>query len=129
MMKKDFDSWNKIKKHRQDKNDLPLFSEREVWWCALGVNVGSEEDGKGKNYLRPVLILRKFNRSIFYGLPITSKSKEDTFHIPIDSGNIKGSIILSQMRLIDARRLSHRMAKITGNELAEVKKKLKGLFP
>lgn len=107
----------------------PLFTEREVWWCALGINIGSEEDGKGENYLRPVLILRKFNKDVFYGLPITSKPKDDKFHIPINSGEILGSVILSQMRLIDAKRLSHLVCKITGNELKEVKEKLKKLFP
>lgn len=128
-MKKDFDSWNKIKKETNDKGRSPLFSEREIWWCALGINIGSEEDGKGINYLRPVLVLRKFNKNIFYGLPITSKAKDDKFHISISSGEIQGSIILSQMRLIDSKRLSHLASKITDDELKEIKKKLKALFP
>lgn len=128
-MQKDFDNWNKRKKETQNKSVPPLFTECEVWWCALGINIGSEEDGKGENYLRPVLILRKFNKSVFYGLPITSKSKDDKFHISINSGEIIESIILSQMRLIDAKRLSHLVVKITSNELKEVKKKLKELFP
>lgn len=126
---KDFDNWNTKKKETHNTGVPPLFSEREVWWCALGINIGSEEDGKGKNYLRPILILRKFNKNIFYGLPITSNLKNNQFHISINSGDVVGSIILSQMRLIDAKRLSHLMGKITENELKEVKKKLKDLFP
>ena len=128
-MQKDFDAWNNIKEGTHEKGISPLFSEREIWWCFLGVNVGSEEDGKGKDYLRPILIIRKFNKSIFYGLPITSKIKDDQFHISINSGDVKGSIILSQMRLIDAKRLSYIMGKITENESKEIKKKLKNLFP
>ncbi len=127
-MEKNFDNWNIIKKETHAKQLLPLFSEREVWWCQLGVNIGSEEDGKGVNYLRPVLILRKFNKNIFYGLPITSKNKEDIFHASINSGEIQGSVILSQMRLIDAKRLSHLFSKITNKELNEIKKKLKDLI-
>ena len=126
---KDFDDWNKIKKETHNKDVPPLFSEREIWWCALGMNIGSEEDGKGKNYLRPVLILRKFNKSVFYGLPVTSKVKDDQFHVSINSGEIKGSIILSQMRLIDSKRLSHLAGKITDDGLKDIKKKLKNLFP
>ncbi len=129
MSYKNFDAWNRMKKATHNKDVPPLFSEREIWWCALGINIGSEEDGKGENYLRPVLILRKFNKSIFYGLPITSKIKDDEFHLSINSGDIRGSIILSQMRLIDSKRLSHLAGKITGDELKEVKKKLKSLFP
>ncbi len=128
-MQKDFDKWNKIKKETHSKDIPPLFSEREIWWCSLGVNIGSEQDGKGKDYLRPVLVLRKFNKNIFYGLPITSKIKNDQFHISINSRNTKGSIILSQMRLIDSKRLGYIMGKITENESKEVKKKLKDLLP
>lgn len=127
-MEKDFDKWNIRKKETHAKQSVPLFSEREIWWCALGVNIGFEEDGKGLNYLRPVLIVRKFNKNIFYGLPITSKKKEDIFHAIIDSGEVKGSVILSQMKLIDSKRLSHLFSKITDKELNEVKKKLKELI-
>ena len=29
--------------------DNIFFREKEVWWIALGVNIGFEQDGKGKN--------------------------------------------------------------------------------
>ena len=128
-MNKNFDTWNEIKKETHDRKPIPLFSEREVWWYALVVNIGSEEDGKGQNYLRPMLVVRKFNRDIFYGLPITSNKKYNKFHFVMDSGKIQGSIILSQMRLIDAKRLSHILGKITEKELKQIKEKLKDLFP
>ena len=40
------------------------FSEREVWFLKIGVNVGYEQDGNGKEYLRPAIILKKFNEVI-----------------------------------------------------------------
>lgn len=127
-MYKDFDQWNKIKKDINSSQKVPQFTEREIWWCALGVNVGSEEDGKGKDALRPVLVYRKFNKYIFYALPITSKQKENIFHSNIDAGEIKGSVILSQMKLIDAKRLSHLAGKFTQKEFNEIKEKLKRLI-
>jgi mRNA-degrading endonuclease toxin of MazEF toxin-antitoxin module len=72
--------------------------------------------------------MRKFNKNIFYGLPITSKKKDDIFHLIINSGEVQGSVILSQMRLIDSKRLSHLFSKITNKELDLVKKKLKDLI-
>jgi hypothetical protein len=48
---KDYDGWTN-KKKRLDARVLPMdffFLEREVWWAAIGVNIGREEDGK----LRP----------------------------------------------------------------------------
>lgn len=125
---KDFDEWNKIKKNINNINTAPLFSEREIWWCGIGENIGFEQNGKGRDFLRPILIIRKFNKYIFYGLPITSKKKQNNFHSLIVSGKIEGSVILSQMRLIDAKRLSHRVSKIDSHDFVEIIKKLKDLI-
>ncbi len=53
---KRFDERNILKKkiHRQ-KGEV-FVKVREVWFAHLGVNVGNEEDGKGKSFQRPVLI-------------------------------------------------------------------------
>lgn len=42
-MDKDFDNWNGIKKqiHKKDTY-LPLYHERQIRWCRLGVSVGFE---------------------------------------------------------------------------------------
>lgn len=59
-MAKDFDGWNTKKKLAHAINKRPFFHEREIWYCALGVNVGFEQDGKGKDFLRPVIGIKKF---------------------------------------------------------------------
>lgn len=128
-MQRDFQKWHLLKSKIDMDHNAPLFREQEIWWCSLGINIGSEEDGKGKDYLRPILITRKFNKNIFYGLPITSRERDDIFHTPIHTKNVYGSVIMSQMRLIDAKRLSHRMGKITEKDFNAIIKKLKGLFP
>lgn len=43
----------------------PFFREGEVWFCALGVNVGFEQDGRGGSFLRPVIISRNLTMSHF----------------------------------------------------------------
>ncbi|PJF32835.1 MAG: hypothetical protein CUN57_03820, partial [Phototrophicales bacterium] len=65
-MQKDFDNWNVKKKSIHTDDKAPFCHEREVWWCSLGVNVGFEQDGTGKNYDRPVVILRSFNKNVFF---------------------------------------------------------------
>lgn len=47
-MKKDFDEWNAKKKEIHKGGEAPFYNEREIWWCALGANVGFEQDGTGK---------------------------------------------------------------------------------
>ena len=45
---KDFDKWNNSKKLINENNRQVFGYPREVWWCSLGVNVGSEIDGKNE---------------------------------------------------------------------------------
>lgn len=67
-MYKDFDKWNKRKKiiHEYVNETTHEFNQNEVWWCALGLNIGDEEDGKNELYERPVLIVRKFNKRFMW---------------------------------------------------------------
>ncbi len=74
--KKDFDGWIKIKKEIHFKGSIRTIKEGEIWWCKIGENVGKEICGKGKDFLRPVLIVRKLNKYSFIGIPLTSKEHE-----------------------------------------------------
>jgi mRNA interferase MazF len=134
-MKKDFQKWHNKKTQVDDIEKRPFFHEREIWFCYLGANVGFEQDGTGEDFLRPIMIARKFNNEIFWGIPLTkSKNKTNkkaekyyfTFSF-ID--NIKSVAVLSQIRLIDARRLSRHIGVMPNNEFTRLIEKLKALLP
>src|SRR3989344_1315008 len=74
-MEKEYDDWNKLKKSLSTKKSNVFFHEREIWFCSLGKNIGYEEDGKNELFERPILIIRKFNNSIFLAIPLTSSKK------------------------------------------------------
>ncbi|OGG59191.1 hypothetical protein A2765_01200 [Candidatus Kaiserbacteria bacterium RIFCSPHIGHO2_01_FULL_56_24] len=42
-MQKDFDRWNKEKKHLHGDGGRPFYHVREIWWCAVGTNIGFEK--------------------------------------------------------------------------------------
>lgn len=127
-MEKEFDNWNVIKKQLQKVVKAPdfFFHEREKWWCSLGVNIGYEQDGKNENFERPVLILRKFNRDIALVVPLTSAVKENEFHHKLNTG--ESFVILSQIRLVSAKRLLRKIEVIGENEFREITDKIKKLF-
>lgn len=84
----------------------PYYHQREVWWCSLGVNIGFEQDGTGKNFDRPVLIIKGFNKNTFFAVALTGKKRDGKFYYYL--GNIDGrdaSAILSQVRVVDSKRL------------------------
>lgn len=64
-MSKNFQKWHDKKSQIDDIKERPFFHEREVWFCHLGANIGFEQDGKGEDFLRPILVVRKFNNEVF----------------------------------------------------------------
>lgn len=129
-MSKDFKNWHPRKINIEHATLRPGFHEREIWYCALGVNVGFEQDGGGINFLRPIVIVRKFNNEVFWGVPLTTSSKTGPYYFSFCfDGKTQSNAILSQIRLIDAKRLSHRVGTITAGDFIELTKKLKWLIP
>lgn len=119
-MEKDFDSWNKVKQDLDEWSKPPFFNEREIWWCSIGVNVGFEIYGKGETFARPVLIVRKYSRHTFFGLPFTSRRKDHPMHYPIDFNNRKGSLLLDQGKTMDSKRLGRMIGSISEKKLNEI---------
>lgn len=113
-MPKAFDPWNEKKKEVDAKSPSPFFHEREIWFCHLGANVGFEQDGKGELFGRPVIVFRKFNNQVFWGVPLTTSEKKGRFYLPVGLGdNVARTAILSQLRLLDGKRLYQKIGVIT----------------
>ena len=127
-MEKDFASWHNIKQNLQTHHNLPTYNQREIWWCSIGVNLGHEEDGKGKVFSRPVLIIRKFNQHVFIGVPLSTKVKNSKFYYRINFHNREQSIMLTQIRLWDVKRLTSKMGRLSKNQFEEVRIAIKNML-
>lgn len=97
--------------------------------------MGFEQDGSEQEFLRPVVVIRKFNNEIFWAVPLTKSAKELNskvepyyFVFSFISG-IRSLAILSQLRLIDSRRLSRHIGTMSGQDFYSLMKKLKALLP
>jgi mRNA interferase MazF len=130
-MVKDYKEWHDLKSEIENNGQEKKFREREIWWCSLGENIGFEQDGKHEKFERPVLVLRKFNNGMFFGLPLTSKVKEDRFHFGfnIKTKNTAGEVeeqrsfaMLSQMRLFSSKRMIRRIVRINENVFDSIEK-------
>lgn len=127
---KNFEAWNQIKQILDISEQAVLFFKtREIWFMALGENVGQEQNGTGEEFLRPVLVLKKFNKSLFWGVPCTSKKKSGTYYF--DLGEVEkrqNTLILSQMRLLDAKRLKYRLGVVDKITFSNIQKSLKQII-
>lgn len=126
----DFDSWNELKKKIEFSGDIKKFpKEKEVWMCYLGVNIGYEQGGKGSNFFRPVLIIKKFNNNIFWVVPLSTKQKHFDFYLNFtDPHDRKVSAILVQMKLTSIKRLERFLYSIQDEIFYQIKEKLKSLI-
>ena len=127
-MRKDFDSWNTRKKELNETQPN-FYRARDIRWCSLGINIGFEEDGTSEKYRRPVLVIKGFSLNVCLILPLTTSRKENPYHISI--GIIDGreaAVILSQIRLIDTKRLHDRLAILDKEKFNEIRKAIRNLI-
>ena len=78
-----FDEWNEEKKElqsqihhqkslpKEEQKKIVYVNNREIWYAKLGMNLGSESNGK-KNFRRPMLVIKKVG-SMFFVAPMTTK--------------------------------------------------------
>lgn len=130
-----FNKWNEFKKNLQKSERSVYAYPREVWWCSLGINLGSETNGKNENFERPVLVVRVYNKEMMLVIPLTSREKQDKFHfsIPVRSvDSITGIeetknayVKLTQARVISSKRLARKIDTIPEEFFDGVREALK----
>jgi mRNA-degrading endonuclease toxin of MazEF toxin-antitoxin module len=127
-MQKDFDSWNEVKK-KTDTEVSRLYTVREMWWCRLGINVGTEQDGSPDNFVRPVLIIRGLGPNACLVVPLTTSKREHSLRVPIGLvENREARANISQLRVIDTRRLGEKIGFLDKEHFAYIRKTARTLF-
>jgi mRNA interferase MazF len=120
-MEKDFNRWS-LKKQKLDKRIyLP--------WCSVGINIGDEENGKDELFSRPVLIFKKFNENLFWGIPMSTKNKENKYYVQVNFKDNISSIMISHLRLYDVKRLIVRIGTLHKVEYDKVINNIINLLP
>ena len=126
---KDFDGWIEKKKESHYKTSKPpLFKERDIWWVSVGVNVGFEEDGKNGNFVRPVLVVKKFNRELFLGIPMSTKLKDNKYYVPVSVKNETVSVMTSQLRVFSAKRIWNKLSEMDEGDFFRVLEEVSKFF-
>lgn len=119
--KKFFKDWILLKEKLHNDKRVFLVSEGDVWWCAVGENVGVEICGKGKTFVRPVLVVRKFGKFSFLGVPLTSQNHKGSWYVSFRFKNKKQIAVLSQIETISVLRLYNKMGTVPNSDLDLVK--------
>lgn len=112
--------WNQLKYILHVQNSLPKVKENEVWWCSLGENVGTEINGKGELFSRPILIYRKLGLFQFLGISLSTQKHNGTWFVNFRFKNKEQYASLNQIRVINISRLQERMGMIDKSDMRKV---------
>jgi mRNA interferase MazF len=131
-MDSQYNNWNKIKIAIEYENIIVGFKERDIFYMNMGKNIGFEQDGKGKNFVRPVVIIKGFNKNMFFGIPLSTKMKEGKFYYKFQFQKkdelVENIALLSQMRLFSTKRLLNKIGVISKEDFESLKNKFKSLI-
>ena len=119
---KKFDEWNALQKKVNSKTPIVHFKKRQIWWASIGVNVGTEMDGKNGNFERPVLVIKKISATSAFVVPLTSTIREeDERLVSYQIKDKKYSASISQARPIDTRRFIRRInSKMSNKDFVKI---------
>jgi len=125
----EYNQWNNVKKRiSESKHKPPYYKESDIWWVSVGYNIGNEVYGKGKNFVRPVLVIKKFNRDFFLGIPLSTKIKDNLYYIPITVKEKAISALISQIRAFSSKRMSNKLAELDEENYKKVLEKIQKMF-
>ena len=130
-MQKDFDAWNEKKKQIDSRQLDFSFREGDVHWAHLGLNIGHEENGKGRTARRPILILKKFSNNLAYVVPVTTQFKDTPYYLPFvrripgKNYSLLECVMLSQAKAMSSKRFDIKIGWVEQKELERIKEALK----
>ena len=131
-MDSQYNNWNEIKIAIEYENIIVGFKERDIFYMSIGKNIGFEQDGKGENFVRPVVIIKGFNKNMFFGIPLSTKMKEGKFYYKFRFQKkdelVENIALLSQMRLFSTKRLLNKIGVISKEDFIKMKNEFKSLI-
>jgi mRNA interferase MazF len=127
-MAKDYKKWIPVKQVVHNERPRIFFDEREIWFGYLGENIGFEQDGRGEEFLRPLLVLKKFNNEICWTIPLTTSNKIGKYYFSFLLNKETSTAILSQIRLVDAKRFKYKMGTLEEKVFLQLKLKIRQLL-
>ena len=130
---KKFDEWNEIKKEADYDDKVVGFRNRDIFYMKMGENIGFEQNGKGDDFVRPVIILKKFNKDMFFGIPLSTKIKDGKFYykfsfVKRNNEEMTNIALLSQMKLYSSKRLLNQIGTINKDDFEKLKVNFKCLL-
>ncbi|NOQ30147.1 MAG: hypothetical protein GQ570_03395 [Helicobacteraceae bacterium] len=131
-MNKNFNQWNELKKELSDDTTIRLFKTRDIFFINMGQNIGYEQNGKGNNFVRPIVVLKKITNDMFIGIPLSTQIKDGSWFYKFEfiskSKNNVNVAIIPQIKMFSAKRLLNKIGVVNKNDFIELKEEVKNFI-
>ena len=81
-----------------------------------------------EDFSRPLLVVKKFTRDIFWGIPLTTKVKKVDFRIRFNLGEVENDLLILQMRNYDRKRLIRKIGVMPKDDFKKLTDTIKNLL-
>ena len=124
------EKWFPVKeiKHNTRTDKIPKVTEGEVWWTAVGENVGIEINGKSEYFSRPVLVFKKLSHLGFMGIPLSTQEHDGSWYVMFRFQEKQIYAALSQAKVFSTARLYSRLGQIAEDDMAKIKTGFRKLY-
>ena len=97
------------KENTQDDMKIRLFKQRDIFFIKMGENIGNEQNGKGANFVRPIVVLKKITKDMFIGIPLSTQIKSGSWFYQFEFKSkdkiSKNIAIIPQVKMFSSQRL------------------------
>lgn len=118
----------KMKLHNKKTEENEYYYAGEIWWASLGQNIGDEQNGKNRNFERPIIIIKAFSARMLLVVPVSSKVKVNRYRILAQIRGKSCIANISQMRTISSKRLIRQMGTVSKQDLNAIQRALIHIF-
>ena len=124
------EKWFPVKeaKHNVETVKIPRITDGEVWWVAVGENVGVEINGKSEYFSRPVLVFKKLSHLGFMGIPLSTQEHGGSWYVNFRFQSKEVYAALSQAKVFSTARLYTRLGQVAEDDMEKVKAGFRNLY-
>jgi len=124
------EKWFPVKesKHNIETVKIPRITDGEVWWVAVGENVGVEINGKSEYFSRPVLVFKKLSHLGFMGVPLSTQEHGGSWYVNFRFQGKEVYAALSQAKVFSTARLYNRLGQVAEDDMEKVKVGFRSLY-
>jgi cytidyltransferase-like protein len=121
--------WNEYKKQIDKQENFCQFRQKDIWFLSIGKNIGDEQYGKGDEFLRPVLVYKKFSKRIFLGIPLSTTKNKGSYYFSFEyKKDTISTANFSQIKIFDIKRAKYRSGFIKNKDFKALSDKLNKLL-